>query len=283
MTNHRKILSKTLSLTVIFLFIGIGIQPVFATTEFIDDIEDYITITSEFTGLRRKHTVKLTQQVMEELDISLNSIYVKLNNSQSDEETLQIINQAILLLDSYNLLCGLSVEQVKRRFSQYNKLGTDSDYLPAETSSNCLIMGRVTRTYFYSPLYGIIGLLPGSYPYNPLGMLIFLTYTMFKQIAMQYGFPFFPLRLGAYITMGSFHDTGFEWNFIPARGWIITIGSEGPKGWIGEFIGTLGSIAGWWSEYYVGVEGFFGLKILNPINDKTTLLGYAKKVGIEYD
>jgi hypothetical protein len=274
---------KFLVIGIIFLFIGLGVQPVIATCQPKGKDIDYINITSEFTGLRKKHTVKMTQQELEELDTFLDSIYVNLINSQSDKEASKIINEAIMLLDRYDLLCGLSVEQVKRRFSQYNTLGTDSDYLPAKKSSNCLIIGRVTRTYFYSPLYGIIGLLPGSYPYNPFGMLIFLSYTMFKQIAMQYGFPFFPLRLGAYITMGSFHDTGFEWNFIPAKGWIITIGTNGTKGWIGEFIGTLGSIAGWWSKYYVGVEGFFGLKILNPLNDKTTLLGYTKNVGIEYD
>ncbi|UCF49472.1 MAG: hypothetical protein JSU91_06920, partial [Thermoplasmatales archaeon] len=89
------VLYKTLVVGVIVLFIGIGVQPAFADTQLEEKDENYVNITSEFTGSRKKHTVEMTQQDLVELDTFLDSLYVKLNNSKSDDETSHIINEAI--------------------------------------------------------------------------------------------------------------------------------------------------------------------------------------------
>jgi len=223
----------------------------------------------------------LTLKEVEELNAFFETIYEKLNSTESDEETSQIFNEAIKELGRYDLLGGLSVEQMKRRFLQYNNMDIESNYLPAKTNSNCLIMGRTTCTFIYSPLFGIIESIIEQSGDILFSFLIFLV--LFKQFTMTFGFPFFPLRIGSYITMGFEFRNWPDYSYNSAEGWIISIGTNGIKSWIGEFAGTLGSFPGWWSSYFIGVEGFFGLRLYNPQNDKNTLIGYARNVGIEYD
>jgi len=281
MEGKSALLYKTLVIGVIVLFVGIGIQPAIASIQSEESDLDYINIISEFSGLRGKHTVKMSQQDVDELDAFFDSYFDRLDNSQSDEETSLIINEAILLLDGYDLLCGLSVEQVIRKFSQYNELDSDSDYFPVEASSNCFILGRTTCTFIYSPLFGIIDSIIEQSGDILFSFLIFLV--LFKQFTIAFGFPFFPLRIGSYITMGSEFRNWPDYSYNSAEGWIISIGTNGINSWIGEFAGTLGSFPGWWSSYFISVEGFFGLRLYNPQNGKNTLIGYASKVGIEYD
>jgi hypothetical protein len=282
--SKKLVLYKSLVIGVIVLFIGVGVQPAIAIIQSDNNDVEYINITSEFSGLRKKHTVKMSQQRVEELDAFFDSYLNRLDNSQSDEETSMIINEAIMLLDGYDLLCGLSVEQVKRRFLQYNELDIDSDYIPAEESSNCFIMGRTTCTFIFSPLFGIMesvyGLLSDENESTLLFGIIFFVF--FKQITLAFGFPLFPLRIGSHITMGTEFRNWPDYKYNSAEGWITSIGIKGKNSWNGKFAGTLGSHYGWWTSFFIGIKGFFGLRLYNPQNATTTLIGYARNVGIEY-
>ena len=279
------VLYKTLVVGVIVLFVGIGIQPAVADTQLEEKDKNYINITSEFTGLRRKHTVKMTQHELEKLDYFFDSLYEKLNNSESDKETSQIINEAVIELDKYDLLCGLSIKQAQMRFLNYDKLNKDDiiNKMSDNENSNCLIVGRITNAYFINPVILLIERIL-RFNYNDFFWgLFFLFKLLFYSAYLANGFPICPLRIGSAIAIGSYFEWMLEWEDRPSRGWMFTMGTNGSKGWIGKFWGELDYIIMSMStSIFIGVEGFFGLKIYNPKTDMTSLLGYGTKVGIEY-
>ena len=279
----KRNIGKTLAVAVIILFIGLAIQPAIATFQSDNNNVEYIRITSEFTGLRKKHTIKMTTQEVEEMNVFLDYIYMRLNNSKSDEETSQIINDAILELNKYDLLCGLSIEQIQKRFSKYKKSKMDNEqtYLYGKENSDCLIVGRVIRAYFIHPfIIALDKLIEDGYFENtrlPLFMFLYKELLGFRYI---YGFPFFPIKINTSIAIGYFHDSMHNGGNKPAMGWIITIGSNGTKGWLGLFLGILDKFYTEINYFYIGVEGFYGIKISNTLTQMTSIIGYAQKVGI---
>jgi hypothetical protein len=279
MEGKSALLYKTLVLGVIVLFVGLWIQPAIASIQSEESDLDYINIISEFSGLRGKHTVKMSQQEIEELDAFFDFIYMKLKNSESDEQTSIIIDEAINELNKYDLLCDLSVEQVKRKFLQNNKMDIDLEYLPAKKNSNCFIVGRTTETYFFSPLFFPLYTLMTS---NNFFAFLFLGYNFFRVFAMMVGFPFFPIQLGSTITFGRYFSFMNEGGLYHSDGWIVTNGENGTIDWNGRILGSIDTFNYFIGRLYIGVEGFFGLKIMNPTTDKTTFLGYSNNVRIQY-
>jgi hypothetical protein len=91
------------------------------------------------------------------------------------------------------------------------------------------------------------------------------------------GFPF--AELVGFIILGYQYELPMHhWNYIPAEGWVWTQGLFGIRKWEGEFYGQL-------SDSFIGVSGFFGLRIggciwsiLGAVD--TYYLGSALKVKI---
>jgi hypothetical protein len=279
----KDMLGKALVLGVICLFVGVGVNPAFATVHPGDKNVNYINITSEFTGLNRKHTVKMTQKEIDEFYAYFDSIYEKLNNTESNEETSLIINEAILKLDRYDLLCGLSVEQVQKRFSEYNKLNGEiiTNHISAKENSDCLVVGRAFRVYFIHPIIiWLDKLIEEKYPDTILSPLMFI-YKLLLQLRVTYGFPYFPIKMNTSIALGYYSLDMFDGGNKPSVGWLMTIGSNGTKGWIGRFRGHLKYFWGLDNKYYIGVEGFIGFRISNPLTLMTSILGFANKVKID--
>lgn len=154
------IIGKGLTVAVIILFIGLAIQPsINANTK----QSEFVEITTKVYGLNGgKHTVKLTQQEADEVKEIFNSIREKLNNTESKEESEEIFKEAVVELDRYGLLGGLSVKQAQKlviggyqnsRAGKFlEKIGNRYEYM-SDNNSNalCLIAGETINTFVFGP------------------------------------------------------------------------------------------------------------------------------------
>ena len=78
------------------------------------------------------------------------------------------------------------------------------------------------------------------------------------------------------------YEWGIEYfNWIPAKGWIITIGLLEPKIWRGKFYGNFSPPVFLWYLYYTGAIGFTGIRLQK--NSETYYLGSALWVKLTYD
>jgi hypothetical protein len=289
-------MKKLLVIGVIGLFLGLVCAPSINANVSRDD--ELVEITTEICGLGGgKQTVQLTQKEAEEVDRLLESVRLELNKSTSREEAVEIFNDAIVELNKYGLLCGLSVKQTQKIFNVYNAVQWHSDIggLSENENAFCMIAGRITRSFIIGPItYSLLSLLSlDSHIWNIsddsiLFAILFLSrmaYIFALDTALMNGYPFSPLRLSSSIIVGTYWEYMLEGGLFPSDGWIWTIGSNGIKIWNGEFIGKLDNVdvslvAA--SYLFRGVKGFFGIQIHNLKKDKTSFLGFARRVNIEY-
>jgi len=273
---------KCLAIGILLLFIGLIFNPIVnAQTEEKNDLIDIEVGMCGFLG--NKHTVQLTQNELHELDEMFDSIGKKLNETESTVEAEAIFFDAINQIDKYGLLGGLSSKQLQDLFkiilSKQKK--TDSSNLGIKENANCIIAGRVTNAYFFSPT---IKFLNNFFEKNYDLFLFLILLRPLLLMAFASGYPIIPLRLSSTITLGSYYEWMLEWSTHYSTGWIVTAGENRTKKWVGDLLGDLDyidmSFVGT-SLFYVGVDGFFGLKIYNPLTGKTSFIGYAKKVKIE--
>lgn len=112
---------KVLVFTVIFLFIGLAIAPsITANVSKTSSGDELIEFTTEIYGIPRlkPQTVKLTKQQANEVEHLFDTMKRRLDNTTSREETITIFKQAVVELDKYGLLGGLSVEQTQKLVSE---------------------------------------------------------------------------------------------------------------------------------------------------------------------
>ena len=103
---------KVLVLGIIVLFLGVLIAPTIYANNLTKD--NLTEVKINLPGLRKKHTVQLTQQESGEINVLFESIKNRLDNSKSIKETNQIYNDAIVELDRYGLLGDFSIKQVQK-------------------------------------------------------------------------------------------------------------------------------------------------------------------------
>ncbi|EMR74856.1 hypothetical protein MBGDF03_00052 [Thermoplasmatales archaeon SCGC AB-540-F20] len=277
-------MKKLLVVGVIVLFLGLAIAPsINANVSKASIDSELVEITTEICRLNgRKHTVQLTPKESDEVDALFDLIGEQLNVTETLEEAEKILNDAIVQLDKYGLLGGLSVKQAQRIFKVYHAIqrNIDTSGMSAKENANCIIAGRVTNAYFFGPVIRSLNQLM----VNNEEMLFLILLNPLLLFALDIGFPFFPFRMGTSIALGFYTEYMLEWATYPSKGWIVTSGSNGTKKWIGELEGDIDCIdLSFVSKnlFFVGVDGFFGLKIYNPLTGKTSFLGYASKVKIE--
>jgi len=289
--NKNSLLCKGIAVVVILLFIGLAFAPSIYANE---SEEELVEVTTEFCGLSgKRNTVQITQRQAKELDALFDEIKLKLDTIESREEAVDIFNEAIVELDKYGLLGGLSVKQAQRLvIGKYQNMRImkligqtftiDSGNSDGVTNTLCLIAGKSIGWpfAFESILSRLLINMRWSIFYNfqlfGIGVS-FLSTLRLISIGNRIGFG------GRYLVMEP-HPEPY-WEDFTSEGWIITFDLNGIKSWDGDLYGQLSgpSISFMYIgpyEYRPGVIGFTGIKISNIYSFNQLFLGSALHVDI---
>ncbi len=266
-------MKKYLAVAIILLFIGLAVAPSINANM---SKEELVEFTTEVCGLNGgKKIVRLTQKEAEEVEYLFNSIRERLNATDTREEAEEVFKEAVVELDKYGLLGGLSVKQAQRlvigcynnpRLMKLYELFQSrfKKYLDENENLFCLICG-VTKSedFFFSSLLTtclfsfityidhIIFLIWGLSE-----LLIFwggLILAMLPILIFVLEFDFLnPFCLGRFIfSWGTFNGH--------AEGTISTLGINGLKTWYGKIRpGITNKLFVMGNLYAIG---FTGLKI----------------------
>ena len=254
---------------IIFLLICVSLAPsIHANIQQETLDSELVEFTTEICGLPGKEpqTVQLTPEQAEEVDRLFDEIKIKLDNTASREETVEIYNDAIVELDKLGLLGGLSVEQaqmliiepyqhpliqknIDKQMRRFPHILNDSQNIL------CLISGKTNMTWYWGPNH-IIYLAGLLFAYIGYGLLLYLKPILgLLLIALGWVAFLFFLFLEEYSPLLVLNRIYLGDNGIPATGWIHTIGLFGIKSWNGSFFGQIPK------SYYLGIIGFSGLRI----------------------
>jgi len=298
-------IKKCLAVGVIILFIGVAFGPSINA----NIGKEMIEITTEISGLNGgKQTVKLTREEAEEVEALFDSIRERLNAAETREEAEGIFKEAVIELDNYGLLGGLSVEQAQwlvtggyqnpRMIKSIENIFSRSQ---EDNNSNfcCLVTGRTDKTLFVNPrmrfIYPIVHYwtFEGSYPLMELilefandqvkfmALLIFTTLRAMQVLWVDYVLILYqenPLPRRCMIYLGKDSSGG------PASGWINTYGINGKVGWEGDFYGNLPWGCFLTYKWCPAVDGFRGFQFyIDKFQEEHFYLGFARWVKIGSD
>jgi len=151
-------MKKLLVVGVIVLFLGVAIAPsINANVSKASIDSELVEITTEVCGINgvTPNTVSLSKEDAEEVEKLIDDIERRLDNVETREETVEIFNEAVVELDKYGLLGGLSVKQAQRLVTGgYNNLRIGEFFEKANIDSNikgnffCLLAGNTDSTVF---------------------------------------------------------------------------------------------------------------------------------------
>lgn len=295
-------MKKALVIGVIFLYISIAIQPVIIAEATIEpDDFNLVEITVEIYELDKtyNHTVMLTKEHVEELELLINKTKTELDGSDNSDVAENIFMNAVLSFNEFSLLPdSISVTEAQRLVKgeeqnprivklferYYNKNQKSPDN---EGNTLCLIAGKSINTVFIAPIALTIFIYGASFIFRNLLFWRLFSRNISPEIFSFYeklnyfreafwcvlgaGLNFLPLKIGTFIHYGwiSFdYDDWYGWviDEIPAKGWVSTYGLSGKKQWTGDFSGE--------------AIGFTGIKIFTGLLD-FFYLGAALRVKIE--
>jgi hypothetical protein len=285
----RNVLSKALVVAVIILFVGVGVQPVFAIKHKECFYEEKHDVAIELCGLGKEYAVQLTEQQLTEIDELFDTIRDDLDNVKTMEETLRIYNDAIIELDSYGLFGDCSVKEIQkliigtflkssnnhvlRKFYE-NKQSSDENVF-------CLMCGHTDETSFVPAISMLLLKLCSIIESDEL-LFVAIMMVVLRGLIAEGPLYFHlnnPIALGCGIVFG-----GWGWSVHPASGWVHTLGLFGVKSWAGEFIGQIYDTGDIFQTGggFIGATGFTGIKIVKrPLDDfEYYYLGFANRVDL---
>lgn len=308
---------KVLVLVVIFLFISVAIQPVFANDSF-DTSSQNLTIEIINTQVNEvsveicnvdgyNYSVNLTRQQIQELENLFDELKENLDKGNTREETAEIFNETVVSLNSLGLLPkNMTVEQVQKLVTgggissnEMKKLEKIFDKQKTKLEENenvfCLIAGKTTKTFIervssritmFFCLF-IFHLIDSGIPIGPI-LDTLTTYAMLwwfltdglRMLILN------PFSIGNIIGLGSHHEQESNNHYHAAEGWFFSNGQNGKKNWTGSFWGGLPIpvLQPLFTDYYPGATGFTGIRIGVPAFMKNYYyLGTALWVQISYD
>ena len=230
----------------------------------------------EFSGLGKKHTVKLTQQEADEVELLFDDIEQRLSEVETRDEAEVIFKEAVVELDKYGLLGGLSVNQAQKLIinnyeeSLVNKLFKNQNSLDDSGNRLCLIAGKTSNTLSFGlasllilgilaplvtlPMYLLLMLFDTIAPDFLINHPIFGFILAFIGVSPLFVGLLFPIEIFGFILFGipTFGYWGFE-GWLEPKGFIFTIGLDGVKTWFNNI--PEGSL----------IIGFSGIKITTPL------------------
>jgi len=309
----KKLLIKSLTISVIIIFFGVSIQPAFAVNiRNINNKTEYkIEVIKEYEKIEK--SVFLTERQANELESLIEKIRTNLDLSKSFEETALIFYNAV---DSFNKLGilpnDISINEIKELSTGENrdleKIKFRNERDNGLQNRLCLVAGSSTQTYSFGPIIpgSIVLLIPLLYisafisdfidifnlSDKIIGKIIILLQEIF--INMPARFLLYlsllsivclqPASIGSFITFGVTQESFDPWGepvHKKAEGWIRTIGLRGYKNYSGEFYGQLIKLWGILITFYSGIGGFTGLNIINEESKKVFYLGFGLNVEID--
>ena len=253
-----------LTIGIILLLIGVIIAPIFNfNTVRASQDDDLVEVTAQGCGIKGygNTTVKLTRQQYQNLEQYLVEFRARLNQTTSREEAVPIFKEAVVELDKYGLLGGLSVENemrfltmVNQGLENFEKLSIFSKLSEASygyTNVFCFVIVHATGDILeFSPLL---------LPFLPLILLLIMIGLFYPEIT------FFNLLLeGVAKLYGIVAEILYS---SPLKFWISLYGSNnecwsiGLKGYKhSEIISSV-------------MYGFKGLRVILPT--ETYYIGHA--------
>lgn len=262
---------------------------------------DLVEFDVEFCGLNKKHTVKLTQQEAEEVELLFDDIEQRLSEVETREEAEVVFNEAIFELDKFGLFGDISIQEIQNIvFNNSNfeidknnvdKLFQKPEIFSGGRNLNCLIAGETTNSYIIginSLLKTFILVILAYINVNIYDFLLQLGFTG-ELFSMYHNFLIFIFQLLPHLDVHSIITIGeyleHLWGDIdyPSEGWLTTIGLFGIKKFSGRFYGRIGDNP--FISILCGVIGFSGIKFGGNIMTwgYSWYLGSAKYVHISYE
>ncbi|UCD13941.1 MAG: hypothetical protein JSW60_00550 [Thermoplasmatales archaeon] len=322
---ESKYIKKSISIGVILILLsGIVFVPsINANLDKLYDERKLIEITTEVSGLKgvKTHSVKLTQQEVNELGDLFETIKERLDGVETRGESVEIFNWAILKLNENGLLPkGKGVEETLslmtgkfniNKFDKSVEKSGEQNKQSIDDNENryCLIAGH-TRFSLFASLNSIprlillfllsqIRIYRGYLMIYLMGKIHDLTNYSFPLLsfiyekrhinifALYFGLSLFlgialPFLLP--VDIGGIITFGFSFYYDPWYGYTYTPS----KGWV--FTSGQNGIIKWNNTFYghlsgdtlcVGTIGYTGIKIWLPLN--TFFLGFASKVKLDTD
>ncbi|MFO7678333.1 MAG: hypothetical protein R6V50_08145 [Thermoplasmatota archaeon] len=285
------LVKQCLGIAVIILFISVAFVPSINASA-ID--KELVEFDVEICGLGKKNTVKLTQQEAYELELLFADIQQRLSEIKTREETEEIFKEAVVELDKYSLLGGLSVKQAQQLVVgstvQQNLLksinGKDVETFDDDTANYlCLIAGHLSIlvsqshivrrfTRFMEKLHELSYALGINEKYIAILELIIFFYLLSPGIIFNL-IPFSFFR----VVGAGYRETYFN-SQEPSEGWVHSFGLNGNKSWEGKLYGVASEflIYKWGIQNYPAILGFTGI-ILYANNYGAFFLGSALKAA----
>ena len=177
---------------IVLLFIGNIVSLVFsADIDILSDSNDVVEFTVETCGFDKndKHSVNLSLEDVEKLDILFDEIQDKLSNINSREDAEVIFNEAIVRLDDFGLLGDSSIKNLQKMVTAKNYENNIiikhlekfilKNHTIIDDNKNylCLTAGSNIRSKFCGPISRLSLILPyilASIPLRFCSLIIFI-------------------------------------------------------------------------------------------------------------
>ena len=291
--EKNKSLRKILAIGIIIIFLGSTITPSINANASKASNDNMVDITIEICGIKeiKPYTVQIATEEAQELEIFFEVIRSKLNVTKSRDETISILNEAVVSLHNKGLLPeSVDVNKIQRLISNGNPQIKNIEFLNERIRKNtkiseenllCHIVGKATNTNFGRLAFiAFLFWLDGMVSIPPFDIIQTMILSIYIMSAILYLPSFilwlicslFNVGLREYIAFGEFSG-GLPPDLTPSEGWIWTEGLNGIKNWTGEFSGDIVRLL------LIGALGFTGIK-LDVENGCTYILGYAQYVRL---
>jgi hypothetical protein len=297
---------KTLALLSAFLFLSLlATQSSIMDTVRASQDDNRDEITTQVCDIMKETTVtiRLTTQQIKEIQRTFDELKNRLSTTTSAEETQELFNATIIILNRYNLLPeGMSIEHAQHLvncattlqkrvpsiqiLSQKLHTGTVAGTIQ---NSLCSIVGNTSNTHSAKLATRIAHRLFSIMDHSS-GVLLVKVATALWTVLIpfsrlsEWGLQKDGYRCGVSIYFGNYHYYPYPNWFSPAHGWLSTNGINGKQDINGSFWGQT-MIGGWQpqDDWYMnntwrGCVGFTGL--ITHIGNSTYYLGSALFVNI---
>lgn len=275
---------KPLAICIVVLFIGTSILNVSAINTNVDiDLKnkifgkDLVEVIVNICKINKIENYKiiLTQKKADELNNLFNNFKVKLDNSLTMKDTIEIYYELVESLNKIGLIPrGVSVQEAKQLITD-KKSGSNAQHIVnivnnLEDNENmfCYIYGYTSQTCFFTKIGRPIFI----FNIPPMALANTICYGIWP-------WPLWPLEYKSYFQAKK-EEPPTYWH--PASGYVYTNGLNGKITWNGEFYGQISPdfYSHFFSYTVSGVKGFRGFHFYNSNNDSWYYFGHAMHVKL---